>query len=99
MSPLFYINIIQIVIAAALIVLVLLQTKSTSLGSVFGGDSSIHKTRRASTRLCTRQPSASASCSSSLRWRVWCDGLIVARVCRRLVAPFICRPERRSLLL
>jgi len=46
MSVMFYVNIIQIFIAIGLIVLVLLQTKSTSLGSVFGGDSSIHKTRR-----------------------------------------------------
>jgi preprotein translocase subunit SecG len=46
MSIMFYVNIIQIFIAVGLIVLVLLQTKSTSLGSVFGGDSSIHKTRR-----------------------------------------------------
>jgi preprotein translocase subunit SecG len=46
MSILFYVNVIQIFIATGLIVLVLLQTKSTSLGSVFGGDSSIHKTRR-----------------------------------------------------
>lgn len=46
MSVMFYVNVIQIFIAVGLIVLVLLQTKSTSLGSVFGGDSSIHKTRR-----------------------------------------------------
>ncbi|MGC8877787.1 MAG: preprotein translocase subunit SecG [Anaerolineae bacterium] len=41
-----YVNLIEIIIAAALIALVLLQTKSTSLGSVFGGDSAIHRTRR-----------------------------------------------------
>jgi preprotein translocase subunit SecG len=46
MSVLFYVNVIQICVACGLITLVLLQTKSTSLGSVFGGDSSIHKTRR-----------------------------------------------------
>jgi preprotein translocase subunit SecG len=46
MSAMFYVNLIQIVIAGGLIALILLQTKSTSLGSVFGGDSSIHKTRR-----------------------------------------------------
>ena len=46
MSVLFYVNVIQIFIASGMIVLILLQTKNTSLGSVFGGDSSIHKTRR-----------------------------------------------------
>ena len=46
MSALFYVNIIQIFVACGLITLILLQTKNTSLGSVFGGDSSIHKTRR-----------------------------------------------------
>ena len=46
MSVLFYVNVIQIFIATGMIVLILLQTKNTSLGSVFGGDSSIHKTRR-----------------------------------------------------
>jgi preprotein translocase subunit SecG len=40
-------NLAQIVISVALIVLVILQSKGSSLGSVFGGsDSSIYKTRR-----------------------------------------------------
>ncbi len=46
MSLQLYVNLIQIIIAVALTVLILLQTKSTSLGSVFGGDSAIHRTRR-----------------------------------------------------
>ncbi|MCS7259603.1 MAG: preprotein translocase subunit SecG [Anaerolineae bacterium] len=41
-----YVNLIEIIIAGGLIALILLQTKSTSLGSVFGGDSAIHRTRR-----------------------------------------------------
>jgi preprotein translocase subunit SecG len=46
MSAMFYVNLVQIVIAGGLIALILLQTKSTSLGSIFGGDSSIYRTRR-----------------------------------------------------
>ena len=46
MPPLFYINIIQIIVSIALITIIMLQAKSSGLGSVFGGDSSIHKTRR-----------------------------------------------------
>lgn len=37
----------QIVVSIALIVVILLQTKGSGLGSLFGGsDSGIHKTRR-----------------------------------------------------
>ncbi|HET7077418.1 MAG TPA: preprotein translocase subunit SecG [Chloroflexia bacterium] len=40
-------NIIQLIISILLIVLVLLQSKGSSIGSVFGGtDSSIYRTRR-----------------------------------------------------
>ena len=46
MTPLFYINIIQIIVSIALIAIIMIQAKSSGLGSVFGGDSSIHKTRR-----------------------------------------------------
>lgn len=46
MRPLFYINIIQIIVSIALIIIIMIQAKSSGLGSVFGGDSSIHKTRR-----------------------------------------------------
>jgi len=46
MPPLFYINIIQIMVSIALIVIIMIQAKSSGLGSVFGGDSSMHKTRR-----------------------------------------------------
>jgi len=42
-----FLNLAQIVVAIALIVLILLQTKGGALGGVFGGtDTSIHKTRR-----------------------------------------------------
>ena len=46
MTPLFYINIIQIIVSIALTAIIMTQAKSSGLGSVFGGDSSIHKTRR-----------------------------------------------------
>jgi len=46
MTPLFYINIIQIIVSIALIIIILLQAKASGLGSMFGGDSSLHKTRR-----------------------------------------------------
>lgn len=39
-------NIIQIVLAALLVVSVLLQQRGTSLGGAFGGDSSIYRSRR-----------------------------------------------------
>ena len=42
-----FLNLIQIVISVALIILILLQTKGSGLGSLFGGsDSSIYTTRR-----------------------------------------------------
>ena len=42
-----FLNLIQIVISIALIVLILLQTKGSGLGGLFGGrDSSIYTTRR-----------------------------------------------------
>lgn len=46
MTPLFYINIIQIIVSIALIIIIMIQARSSGLGSVFGGDSSMHKTRR-----------------------------------------------------
>ncbi len=39
-------NIIQIVLAALLIISILLQQRGTSLGGAFGGDSSIYRSRR-----------------------------------------------------
>jgi preprotein translocase subunit SecG len=42
----FYVNLIQIVISIALIALILIQSKGSGLGGIFGGDSSIYKTRR-----------------------------------------------------
>ena len=40
------IQIIQIIIAITLIILVLLQVKGGGLGSIFGGDGGIYRTRR-----------------------------------------------------
>ena len=39
-------EIIQIIISIALVTLVLLQGKSGGLGSIFGGDGGVYKTRR-----------------------------------------------------
>jgi preprotein translocase subunit SecG len=39
-------QIVQIIVAAALITLILLQAKGTGLGGIFGGDSSVYKSRR-----------------------------------------------------
>jgi preprotein translocase subunit SecG len=42
-----FLNVIQSIISIALIVLILLQTKGSGLGGLFGGsDSSIYRTRR-----------------------------------------------------
>lgn len=42
-----FLNLVQIVISVALIILILLQTKGSGLGGLFGGsDSSIYTTRR-----------------------------------------------------
>jgi len=41
-----YLYIAQIILAIALIVIVLLQAKGSSLGGVFGSDSAVYKTRR-----------------------------------------------------
>jgi preprotein translocase subunit SecG len=42
----FYIYLIQIIISTALITVILLQARGSGLGGIFGGDSSIYKTRR-----------------------------------------------------
>jgi preprotein translocase subunit SecG len=39
-------QVIQIIVAIALIVLVLLQTKGAGLGGIFGGEGGIYRTRR-----------------------------------------------------
>ena len=39
-------QIVQIIVAATLIILILLQTKGTGLGGIFGSDSSVYKSRR-----------------------------------------------------
>ncbi len=39
-------NIIQIVLATALIVVILLQNKGTGLGSIMGGDGNVYRTKR-----------------------------------------------------
>lgn len=41
-----YLRIAQIIVSLALIVAVLLQTKGTGLGGIFGGDLGIYKSRR-----------------------------------------------------
>jgi len=41
-----YLNIVQIIVSVALIALTVLQGKDAGLGRMFGGDSSIHVTRR-----------------------------------------------------
>ena len=41
-----YLNIVQIIIAVALMALVVLQSKEAGVARLFGGDSSIHRTRR-----------------------------------------------------
>ena len=41
-----YLNIAQILVSVALIALVLLQAKGSSLGGVFGGEGSVYKSRR-----------------------------------------------------
>lgn len=41
-----YLNIVQIIVSIALIALTVLQGKDAGLGRMFGGDSSIHTTRR-----------------------------------------------------
>ena len=39
-------QIVQIIVAVTLIALILLQAKGTGLGGIFGGDSSVYKSRR-----------------------------------------------------
>ena len=46
MTVSFYVNLIQIILSIALIVIILLQAKGSGLGGIFGGDSSIYRTRR-----------------------------------------------------
>ncbi len=46
MTIAFYINIIQIIISVALIAILLVQAKGSGLGGIFGGDTSIYRTRR-----------------------------------------------------
>jgi preprotein translocase subunit SecG len=42
-----YLNIAQIIISIALVVVILMQTKSSGgLGGIFGGDGSVFRTRR-----------------------------------------------------
>ncbi len=45
MTP--FLSIVQIIISVALIILILLQTKGSGLGSMFGGsDAGVYKTKR-----------------------------------------------------
>lgn len=42
----FYLNVAQIIVSIALIILVLLQAKGGGLSSLFGGEGAIYRTRR-----------------------------------------------------
>lgn len=46
-----YFNIVQIILSAALIVLVILQSKGGSLSRMFGGESGVYRTRRGFERM------------------------------------------------
>ena len=41
-----YLNIVQIIVSVALIALAVMQSKEAGMGRMFGGDSSIYRTRR-----------------------------------------------------
>ena len=41
-----YLNIVQIIISIALMALTVMQSRGAGLGRMFGGDSSIYRTRR-----------------------------------------------------
>jgi len=41
-----YLNIVQIILSAALIVLVILQSKGGTLSRMFGGEGGVYRTRR-----------------------------------------------------
>lgn len=41
-----YLYVIQIVIATTLITIILLQSKGTGLGGIFGGDGAVYRSRR-----------------------------------------------------
>ena len=40
------IQVIQIIVSVAIVALVLLQTKGSGLGGIFGGDGGVYRTRR-----------------------------------------------------
>ena len=44
MTP--YLNVIQIIVCAGLIALAVMQSRESGMGRLFGGDSSIYRTRR-----------------------------------------------------
>lgn len=41
-----YLNIVQIIVSIAVMALVVMQSKEAGVARLFGGDSSIHRTRR-----------------------------------------------------
>lgn len=49
-----YLQVIQIILAVALVITVLLQARGAGLGSVFGGTGTVFKTRRGIDRLLFR---------------------------------------------
>ncbi len=44
-------SIIQIVVAVLLVIVVLMQNRGTGMGSVFGGEGSVYKTKRGAEKL------------------------------------------------
>ncbi len=55
-----YFQIVQIIVAVALIIAILLQARGAGLGSVFGGTGTVFKTRRGIDRLLFRMTVAFA---------------------------------------
>ena len=49
-----YLQVVQIIIAVALVVAILLQARGAGLGSVFGGTGAVFKTRRGIDRMLFR---------------------------------------------
>jgi len=41
-----YLNIVQIIVAVMLIVVILLQSRGSGLGSAFGGEGNVYRTKR-----------------------------------------------------
>jgi len=46
-----YLNIIQIIISALLIIVILLQQKGSGLGAAFGGENNVYRTKRGAEKI------------------------------------------------